>query len=90
MIATGRLCSQIATHRKYSTGNTASGIGTKRNEWLSRKTSWPPIKYVAVLDADGVVEPPHGTSAAPKVSEFPGLAECGRVPNYMIVNKHIG
>ena len=46
-----------------------------------------PIKMpLAVLDADGVVEPPHGSAAAPKVSEFPGLAECGGVPNHMIVN----
>lgn len=41
---------------------------------------------VAVLDADGIVEPPHGAAAAPKVSEFPGLAECGGVPDHMIVN----
>ena len=46
-----------------------------------------PIKMpLAVLDADGVVEPPHGSAAAPKVSEFAGLAERGRVPNHMIVN----
>ena len=41
---------------------------------------------VAVLDADGIVEPPNSTAAAPKVSEFAGLAERGRVPNHMIVN----
>ena len=40
----------------------------------------------AVLDADGIVEPPNSTAAAPKVSEFAGLAERGRVPNHMIVN----
>lgn len=40
----------------------------------------------AVLDADGIVEPPHSAAAAPKVSEFPGLAECGGVPDHMIVN----
>ena len=40
----------------------------------------------AVLDADGIVEPPHGAAAAPKVSEFSGLAERGGVPNHMIVN----
>ena len=46
-----------------------------------------PIKMpLAVLNADGVVESPHGSAAAPKVSEFPGLAECGGVPNHMIVN----
>jgi len=41
---------------------------------------------VAVLDADGIIKPPNGTTAAPKVSEFAGLAERGRVPNHMIVN----
>ena len=40
----------------------------------------------AILDADGIVEPPHGAAAAPKVSEFSGLAERGGVPNHMIVN----
>ena len=40
----------------------------------------------AVLDADGIVEPPHGAAATPKVSEFSGLAERGGVPNHMIVN----
>ena len=40
----------------------------------------------SILDADGVIEPPRGSAAAPKVSEFPGLAECGGVPNHMIVN----
>ena len=30
--------------------------------------------------------PPHSAAAAPKVSEFPGLAECGGVPDHMIVN----
>ena len=41
---------------------------------------------LAVLDADGVVEPPHGSAAAPKVSEFAGLTERSGVPNHMIVN----
>ena len=41
---------------------------------------------VAVLDADGIVEPPHSSAAVPKVSEFAGLAERGGVPDHMIVN----
>ncbi len=41
---------------------------------------------VTVLNADGVVEPPHGAAAASKVSEFPSLTERGEVPNHMIVN----
>ena len=46
-----------------------------------------PIKMpLAVLDADGVVESPHGAAAAPKVSEFAGLTERSGVPNHMIVN----
>ena len=45
------------------------------------------IQYgAAILDADGIVEPPHGAATAPKVSEFAGLAERGGVPNHMIVN----
>ena len=41
---------------------------------------------VAILDADGIIEPPHGTAAAPKVSEFAGLIERGGVPNHMIMD----
>ena len=41
---------------------------------------------VTVLNADGVVEPPHGEAAAPKVSEFPSLTERGGVPNHMIMD----
>ena len=41
---------------------------------------------VAVFDADGIVEPPHGAAAAPKVSEFPSLIERGGVPDHMIMD----
>ena len=33
-----------------------------------------------------IVELPHGAAAAPKISEFSGLAERGRAPDHMIVN----
>ena len=41
---------------------------------------------VAILDADGVVESPHGAAAAPKVAEFASLIERGGVPNHMIMD----
>ena len=41
---------------------------------------------VTILDADGIVEPPHSAAAAPKVSEFPSLIERGGVPDHMIMD----
>ena len=41
---------------------------------------------VSVLDADGIIEPPHSAGAAPKVAELPRLIYGGGVPNHMIMD----
>lgn len=43
-IAAGKLCIHIAAQRKYSTGKTASGIGTKRNAFPRSAVSRPHAK----------------------------------------------
>ena len=44
------------------------------------------IPISTIKNQRGIVEPPHSAAAAPKVSEFPSLTECGGVPDHMIVN----
>ena len=39
-----------------------------------------------VLDAQRIVEPPHGSCAAPKVSELPGAVEGRGIPDDMIMD----
>ena len=51
MIAAGRLCSQMAAHRKYSTGNTASGIGTKRVDVQQHQVGLAASLFQRVLSA---------------------------------------
>lgn len=41
---------------------------------------------IAILNADGVIQPPHSAAAAPKVPELAGLTECRGVPDHMIMN----
>lgn len=41
---------------------------------------------VSVLNADGVIEPPHSAGAAPKVTELPCLIYGSGVPNHMVMD----
>ena len=41
---------------------------------------------VSVLDADGIVEPPHGPGAAPEVSELPVTVQVDRVPDDVVAD----
>ena len=41
---------------------------------------------VSVLDADGIVEPPHGPGAAPEVSELPVTVQVDGIPDDAVMD----
>ena len=47
---------------------------------------WVRYNGIAVLNADGIVEPPNRAGTAPKVSEFPVTVHIDRVPDDVIMD----
>ena len=47
---------------------------------------WVLYNGIAVLNADGIVEPPDRTGTAPKVSEFPVTVQIDRVPDDVVMD----
>ena len=51
-----------------------------------RDKFWVLYNGIAVLNADGIIEPPDRAGAAPKVSEFPVTVQIDRVPDDVIMD----
>ena len=68
----GTLCSQTAAHRKYSTGNTTSGIGAKRNR-APEQGDLPPTHKIAEPHGIGQKQEQRGKEKpyAPRLDRFP-------------------
>ena len=47
---------------------------------------WVLYNGIAVLNADGIIQPPDRAGAAPKVSEFPVAVQIDRVPDDVIMD----
>ena len=47
---------------------------------------WVLYNGIAVLNADGIIQPPDCAGAAPKVSEFPVTVQIDRVPDDVIMD----
>ena len=47
---------------------------------------WVLYNGIAVLNTDGIVEPPDRTGTAPKVSEFPVTVQIDRVPDDVVMD----
>lgn len=66
----------------------AGKISKIRSAWQCHRRCGGPsaenprhLRRRSVLDADGIIEPPHGAGATPKIPKFPGLAERRGVPD---------
>ena len=47
---------------------------------------WVLYNGIAILNADGIVEPPDRAGTAPKVSEFPVTVQIDRVPDDVVMD----
>ena len=47
---------------------------------------WVLYNGIAVLNADGIIEPPDRAGAAPEVSEFPVTVQIDRVPDDVVMD----